>query len=120
MDAGHGPPPTPFRDAHDGALWPAQPVQLARGRQPRDALAKTVTFNVSSMDEFDVSLREYLHSPPDQPEHTEAQFAFWHGASFMVTQPSSAAASTPTPTANPSPASQPPPLLVHQHQHPHR
>jgi hypothetical protein len=72
----------------DAALWPQAPVQLARGRQPRDALAKIVPYNVSSMDEFETALREYLNAPPEQPEHTEAQLSFWIGTSFMVLAPS--------------------------------
>ncbi|KAF2632801.1 hypothetical protein BU25DRAFT_83101 [Macroventuria anomochaeta] len=69
------------------ALWPQAPVQLARGRQPRDALAKIIPYSVSSMDEFEAALREYLNAPPEQPEHTEAQLSFWIGTSFMVSAP---------------------------------
>lgn len=69
------------------ALWPQAPVQLARGRQPRDALAKIIPYHVASMDEFEAALREYLSAPPDQPEHTEAQLSFWIGTSFMVSAP---------------------------------
>lgn len=69
------------------ALWPTTPVHLARGRQPRDAQAKIIAYNVSSMDEFETALREYLHAPPEQPEHTEAQLSFWIGTSFMVSAP---------------------------------
>ncbi|CAO2657151.1 Nn.00g032770.m01.CDS01 [Neocucurbitaria sp. VM-36] len=98
MDASHGQPTTNFRDADDGAIWPAQPVQLARGRQPRDALAKTIAYHVSSMEEFETSLREYLNTPPEQPEHTEAQLSFWIGTSFMVLAPSSSSL-----TSNPPP-----------------
>jgi hypothetical protein len=69
------------------ALWPQAPVQLARGRQPRDALAKIISYNVASMDEFEAALREYLHAPPDEPAHTEAQMSFWIGTSFVVLAP---------------------------------
>lgn len=74
-------------DDDSAALWPQTPVQLARGRQPRDALAKIIPYNVSSMDEFESALREYLNAPPEQPEHTEAQLSFWIGTSFMVSAP---------------------------------
>ncbi|EAT92558.2 hypothetical protein SNOG_01063 [Parastagonospora nodorum SN15] len=103
------------------ALWPAQPVQLARGRQPRDALAKTVDFHVSSLDEFETSLQKYLDAPPDQPEHTEAQLSFWIGASFMVSAPASASNSTPQhaqqPAQQPRLAQQQQQQQQHQHQH---
>ncbi|KAJ4374364.1 hypothetical protein N0V83_003105 [Neocucurbitaria cava] len=117
MDATHGQPSNNFRDANHGAIWPAQPVQLARGRQPRDALAKTIPYHVSSMDEFETSLREYLNTPPENPEHTEAQLSFWIGTSFMVLSPSSSSSSSnPPPTQQ---LSQPPPQphLAQQHGH---
>jgi hypothetical protein len=76
---------------------------VARGRQARDPQAKTVPYSVASMDEFETSLREYLTSPPDEPEHTECQLSFWIGATFLVTV-------TPTPGA---PA--PPPQQQQQH-----
>lgn len=107
----HGQPTSTFGHANDAALWPSQPVQLARGRQPRDALAKTVLYNVSSMDDFETSLRDYLNSPPEQPQHTEAQLAFWIGASFLVAAPSKTLQPSPAP-----PAHTPHPHLVHQHQ----
>jgi hypothetical protein len=73
---------------HDSAaLWPQSPVQLARGRQPRDALAKIVSYTVASMDDFETALREYLNAPSDLPAHTEAQLSFWIGTSFMVLAP---------------------------------
>ncbi|KAH8692456.1 hypothetical protein GQ44DRAFT_832869 [Phaeosphaeriaceae sp. PMI808] len=71
-----------------------QPTHLARGRQPRDVLAKTIDFNVSSLDEFEQCLREYLDAPPNQPEHTEAQLSFWIGTSFMVSAPPHAASAS--------------------------
>lgn len=117
-----------YRDAaHDGALWPAQPVQLARGRQPRDALAKTVTFEVHSMDEFEASLRKYLDAPLEQPEHTEAQLSFWIGTNFMVSAPPPSQSDTPqAQEASSSSSSQQPHLAQQilaahqqQHQHPH-
>ncbi|OSS45992.1 hypothetical protein B5807_08001 [Epicoccum nigrum] len=74
-------------DHDSAALWPQMPVQLARGRQPRDALAKIVSYTVASMDDFETALREYLNAPSDQPEHTEAQLSFWIGTSFMVLAP---------------------------------
>ncbi|KAF1937346.1 hypothetical protein EJ02DRAFT_57588 [Clathrospora elynae] len=101
--------PANICDAHDGALWPKQPVQLARGRQPRDALAKTMAYYVSSMDAFETSLREYLESPPEQPEHTEAHVSFWIGTSFMVSAPLSKLNASPP---------QPQPHFVHQYAHP--
>ena len=93
----------------DAALWPQAPVQLARGRQPRDALAKIIPYSVSSMDEFETALREYLHAPPEQPEHTEAQLSFWIGTSFMVLAPSHA---NPQQTTQQQQHHQ-----QHQHQH---
>lgn len=90
------------------ALWPQTPVQLARGRQPRDALAKIITYNVSSMDDFETALREYLNAPPEQPEHTEAQLSFWIGTSFMV--------SAPTPSHSHSHSTSQALLPSHQHQ----
>lgn len=74
----------PLRDADNAAFWPVQPVQLARGRQPRDALAKTITFNVSSLDAFEATLTEYVNGPRDEPEHTEVQLSFWKGTVFIV------------------------------------
>jgi hypothetical protein len=87
MDDSHAQPTSSFRHGSEGALWPAAPVQLARGRQPRDALAKVVQFDVSSLDEFETSLRQYLDDPPAQPEHTEAQLSFWIGTTFCVSAP---------------------------------
>ncbi|OCK87960.1 uncharacterized protein K441DRAFT_591556 [Cenococcum geophilum 1.58] len=89
---------TPQRDTPDG-VWTHGPVQLARGRAAKDPHAQTTTYNVSSLDDFEASLREYLANPPDQPEHSECQLSFWIGASFMV----SLAAGQPMP--------QPPPQL---------
>ena len=74
---------TPQRDTPDG-VWTHGPVQLARGRAAKDPNAQTTTYNVSSLDDFEASLREYLANPPDQPEHSECQLSFWIGASFMV------------------------------------
>ncbi|KAJ4990444.1 hypothetical protein SVAN01_04106 [Stagonosporopsis vannaccii] len=93
------------------ALWPQTPVHLARGRQPRDALAKIITYNVSSMDDFETALREYLKAPPEQPEHTEAQLSFWIGTSFMVSAPSHSTSQAPS---QPPPPPQPPPQQQQQ------
>ncbi|KAI4703109.1 hypothetical protein J4E81_001986 [Alternaria sp. BMP 2799] len=102
---------TSAHDANDAALWPQAPVQLQRGRQPKDSQAKIVSFGpVRSLDQFETSLREYLRSPPKEPEHTEAQFAFDIDTSFAV--PSVA---KQTPSQQPQQATQPPPL---QQQHP--
>jgi hypothetical protein len=106
MDEGHAQSTSSFRHGSEGALWPAAPVQLARGRQPRDALAKVVQFDVSSLDEFETSLRQYLDDPPEQPEHTEAQLSFWIGTTFLVSAP---------PALDDRRA--PPPQQHHQHQH---
>ncbi|KAF2031336.1 hypothetical protein EK21DRAFT_63660 [Setomelanomma holmii] len=112
MDGSHAHPTGTFRDANDGALWPAQPVQqLPRGRQPRDALAKTVDFIVHSLDEFETTLRDYLNNPPEQPEHTEAQLSFWIGTSFMVSAPPQSSHSNAT-------ALQPPQQQQHVHAPP--
>lgn len=67
------------------------------------------------MDEFETSLREYLASPPDQPEHTEAQLSFWIGTSFMV----SAATLGYSVPVQPQQQQQQQQHLHHQHQHPH-
>jgi hypothetical protein len=107
--------PTGARDANDDqAQWPTQPVQLARGRQPRDALAKTVPYSVSSMEEFETSLCEYLKSPPEEPEHTDAHFSFWIGSNFLVSA-SSANSNASQPQQASQSASQP--HLVNQHPH---
>jgi hypothetical protein len=95
----------------NNALWPQAPVQLARGRQPRDALAKIIPYNVASMDEFEAALREYLSAPSEQPEHTEAQMSFWIGTSFMV--------SAPTPHQTTSQQQQPQPQPQPQQPAPH-
>lgn len=71
-------------DHDSAALWPQTPVQLARGRQPRDALAKIISYTVASMDDFETALREYLNAPSDLPEHTEAQLSFWIGTSLSL------------------------------------
>jgi hypothetical protein len=108
-------PPVPvqannFQHQQDG-IWPNGPVQLARGRQAKDPNAKTVTFNVSSLDDFETSLRQYLENPPENPEHTECQLSFWIGASFLVSAP--AVASNPhapqhQQQSHPHPHGQPP------------
>lgn len=117
MDDGHAQPSSTLHHADDNAaLWPAHPVQLARGRQPRDALAKTVPYTVHSLDEFETALREYLASPIDQPEHTEAQLSFWIGASFMV---SSTASIPNAPQSQPSSSHQQQQQQQQQHQNPH-
>jgi hypothetical protein len=109
MDDSHAQPTSSFRDGTaEGALWPSQPVQLARGRQPRDALAKIVSFDVSSLDDFETSLRQYLDDPPEQPEHTEAQLSFWIGTTFLVST-----AAPPATNTRPPP---PQPLSQQQHQ----
>lgn len=122
MAAAHA-QPTSIHDANDQALWPQAPVQLARGRQPRDALAKTVPYGpIRSLDQFETSLREYLRSPPEEPEHTEAQFAFDIDTSFAVPSPTK-----PNPSQQPHQATHPPPPppppqqqqshAIHQYSH---
>lgn len=96
-----------YQNAQEG-IWPNGPVQLARGRQAKDPNAKTVTYTVSSLDEFESSLREYLSNPPEQPEHTECQLSFWIGASFLVSAPQSTA-STQQSHPQSHPSSQPHP-----------
>ncbi|PVI00192.1 hypothetical protein DM02DRAFT_614533 [Periconia macrospinosa] len=81
-----------YQHPQDGAIFNNGPVQLARGRQARDPQAKTVSYTVASMDEFDSSLKDYLNSQ-DDPEHTECQLSFWIGAHFLVPL----AAKQPTP-----------------------
>ena len=111
-----GAPAGHVRDADENALWPAQPVQLARGRQPRDALAQTIHFEVHSLEEFETALRKYLDSPPDSEaiQHTDAQFQFWIGTSFLTSQ------NAPPAQAQAQASSQPPHPVQHQHQHQHR
>ncbi|CAI6335685.1 unnamed protein product [Periconia digitata] len=69
------------------AIFNNAPVPLARGRQARDPQAKTVSYNVASMDDFDSSLRDYLNNPNDDPEHTDCQLSFWIGSEFLVPVP---------------------------------
>ncbi|KAF2501271.1 hypothetical protein BU16DRAFT_613194 [Lophium mytilinum] len=83
MEGTTPPTVTPPNDTPDG-VWTHGPVQLARGRAAKDPHAQTTTYNVASMDDFETSLREYLASPPEQPEHAECQLSFWIGTSFMV------------------------------------
>lgn len=127
-------PPAPvkvvnnYQNAQEG-IWPNGPVQLARGRQARDPNAKTVTYNVSSIEEFETSLREYLHNPPEQPEHTECQLSFYTNASFLVSLPPSSSsyqsAQQHSHTLAQLALAQHPRQLHpdahahHQHQHPH-
>lgn len=68
------------------------PVHLARGRQARDPHAKTVSYNVASLDAFESSLRDFLNNPPESPEHTDCQLSFWIGTSFLVAAPNDASA----------------------------
>jgi hypothetical protein len=56
-------------------------------------------------------LREYLKSPPEEPEHTEAQFAFDIDTSFAVPSPAK-----PSPSQQPRRAPQPPPPQQQQQQ----
>jgi hypothetical protein len=107
MASSHAQPPS-LRHANDQALWPQAPVQLARGRQPRDAQAKTIPFtNIASFDRFQSAVREYLSSPPEDPEHTDAQFSFWIGTHFSVLPPTgTATARTPQPQQSSHPPSQ--------------
>ncbi|KAF2109249.1 hypothetical protein BDV96DRAFT_243001 [Lophiotrema nucula] len=110
------------QDTQDG-IWPNGPVQLARGRQAKDPNAKTVTYSVSSLEDFETSLRAYLNNPPDQPEHTECQLNFWTGASFLVSAPSSTQSSRQQSQHAPPPPLPPQPSHAHAHvqhqQHPH-
>ncbi|USP82431.1 hypothetical protein yc1106_09705 [Curvularia clavata] len=110
MASSHAQTPS-LRHANDQALWPAAPVQLARGRQPRDAQAKTVPFtNITSFERFQSSVREYLSNPPEDPEHTDAQFSFWIGTRFSVPPPVSTTLSSQSqqPSQPPSQQQQPP------------
>jgi hypothetical protein len=68
----------------DTALWTTPGVHLPRGRQPRDALAKTVTFQVASVEDLEMALATHLANPCDEPEHTEAQFSFWVETTFAL------------------------------------
>ena len=103
---------------HDeSGLWAAAsaPAPLARGRHARDALARVVPHSVTSTSQFQSSLRDYLSSPPEEPEHTEAQFSFWIGTTFMVPAPSSTTSQSQAQAqAQQQQASEPPP---HQHAH---
>lgn len=101
-----------FQNAQDG-IWPNGPVQLTRGRQAKDPNARTINYTVSSLEEFETSLREYLNTPLDQPEHTECQLAFWIGASFLVSAPPS------TNTQQQSHAHAHAHSHSHAHSHPH-
>ncbi|PWO22867.1 ATPase (AAA+ superfamily) [Pyrenophora tritici-repentis] len=80
----------------DSALWPvvSAPAPLARGRHARDALAKVVPHTVTSTSHFQSSLQDYLSSPPEDPEHTEAHFSFWIGTTFTVPPPASTTSTT--------------------------
>ncbi|KAF2022126.1 hypothetical protein BU24DRAFT_339448 [Aaosphaeria arxii CBS 175.79] len=110
-------PPVPvandYQNTQEG-IWPNGPVQLARGRQAKDPNAKTIAYQVTSIEDFESSLRDYLNQPQDAPEHTECQFTFWIGATFLVQAPQPAAnagASQPQAQAVPPQqhSSQPPP-----------
>ena len=77
---------------HDGNGIFNGPVPLARGRQARDPAARTITYHVASLDDFETMLREYLTTTHDEPEHTDCQLSFWPGTVFLVPT----AASRPT------------------------
>lgn len=68
-------------------IWPSSTVHLHRGRQAKNPKAKTVDYSVTSLEDFENSLREYLNGPPEEPEHTECHLSFWTGASFLVAFP---------------------------------
>lgn len=89
-----------YQHAQDG-LFSAPPVALARGRQARDPQAQTVAYTVASLDAFETSLREYLDSPPEQPDHTDCQLSFWIGTSFLVGTAAPALAPQPPKHAEP-------------------
>ncbi|ORY19898.1 hypothetical protein BCR34DRAFT_595331 [Clohesyomyces aquaticus] len=125
MENGSAPAPVNnYQNVQDG-IWPNGPVQLARGRQAKDPNAKTITFSVSSLEDFETSLREYLREPREQPEHTDCQLSFWIGASFLVSAPSQPAThnSQHQPPSQqpsqPSQPSQPHALQPRPHPHPH-
>jgi hypothetical protein len=63
-------------------------------------------------------LREYLRSPPEDPEHTEAQFAFDIDTSFLVPSPTTKQTPLQLPQL-PQQATQPPPQQPQQQQPPH-
>ncbi|KAF2867963.1 hypothetical protein BDV95DRAFT_166281 [Massariosphaeria phaeospora] len=113
-----------YQHAQDN-IWSNGPVQLARGRQARDPNQKTITYDVSSLDEFETSLREYLRNPPDNPEHTDCQLSFWIGATFAVSVPAATQPGQQQQQQQHSPqqltplAQQPshPHHLAHQHPH---
>ena len=71
--------------------------------------------NITSFAHFESSLRDYLSTPPDDPEHTDAQFSFWIGTRFVVPPPASTSPSTPSQPQQPPPP--PPPRLAHQQPH---
>jgi hypothetical protein len=104
-----------YQNAQEG-IWPNGPVQLARGRQAKDPNAKIVTYNVSNIEEFETSLREYLHNPPEQPEHTECQLSFYTDASFLVYLPPSSSQSAQQHSHAPD-AGALAQLALAQHQH---
>lgn len=75
-----------------------------------------VPHSVTSTSQFQSSLRDYLSNPPEEPEHTEAQFSFWIGTTFMVPPPASTSSTTSQSQSQlqAQQASQPAP---HQHAH---
>ncbi|RMZ72173.1 hypothetical protein GMOD_00007176 [Pyrenophora seminiperda CCB06] len=103
----------------DSAIWPAAsaPAPLARGRHARDALARVVPHSVTSTSQFQSSLRDYLSSPPEEPEHTEAQFSFWIGTTFMVPSPASTSSTTAQSQSQPQQGQQAAEPAPHQHAH---
>lgn len=66
----------------EGAKWTK--TIHPRGRQARDPLAQQVKFTVTSADQMEKCLRDYLANPTSAAEHTTLEFSFPTASAFMV------------------------------------
>lgn len=88
-------PPPPLRDENappitDEGSAPPAPVEKwsrtihPRGRQARDPLAQSVTYEVTNLETMKEMLRDYLTTPTGPAEHTTVEFRFPTSAAFMA------------------------------------
>lgn len=73
-------------DANDAsAIWSTpQAGERRPTRPPKDPLLQVTKLTVSSLEEFETSLRGYLDNPPADIEHSQCEIEIWGGVTLLV------------------------------------
>ncbi|KAF2104049.1 hypothetical protein NA57DRAFT_70261 [Rhizodiscina lignyota] len=72
-------------DANDAsAIWSNDPASRRSTRPSRDPNLAVTKLTVSSLEEFETSLRSYLDDPGADPEHSQCEIEVWGGVTLLV------------------------------------